>query len=160
MNQPMPAMAPRRKNTALWIGFAFLLLTIGSNVPALYASGIPEVILPWISLTLPVIGLIFCAIGLKRAISEPQIFRGKVGGWVLTVVSALLVALSGFGLFHARDLPGSSHAPQVGQKAPNFTLTDTGGQTVTLAQLLSSPIDTASNKAPKAVLLVFYRGYW
>jgi len=160
MNQPMPALSPRRKNRALLIGLAFLLLAIASNVPPLYASGIPQVILPWVSLLLPVIGLVFCIAGLKRAFGQPQIFRGKIGGSILTAVSVIFVALSVWGFLHARAVPGSSRAPQVGQKVPEFTLTDTGGQPVALAQLLSTPIGAGSGRAPKAVLLIFYRGYW
>jgi len=54
-------------------------------------------------------------------------------------------------------LPRSPGAPQVGQKAPDFTLTDSNNKPVTLAQLLTEPID---DKPPKGVLLTFYRGYW
>ena len=46
---------------------------------------------------------------------------------------------------------------KVGQKAPDFTLTDSNDKPVTLAQLLTEPIN---NQPPKAVLLIFYRGYW
>jgi hypothetical protein len=160
MNQPSPALSPRRTNAALPIGFAFLLLSIASNVPALYAIGPARGILPWLSLLLPILGLVFCVVGLKRAFAEPQIFRGKIGGSILTVISVLFVALSVWGFLHARAVPGSSRAPQVGQKIQEFTLTDTSGQSVSLSHLLSTPIDSTSGKAPKAVLLVFYRGYW
>jgi peroxiredoxin len=54
-------------------------------------------------------------------------------------------------------LPASTAAPQVGQKAPQFTLIDSNDRPVTLAQLLTEPIN---NQPPKAVLLIFYRGYW
>ena len=54
-------------------------------------------------------------------------------------------------------LPASSAAPQVGQKAPDFTLNDVNDKPVTLAQLLTEPVN---NTPPKAVLLIFYRGYW
>lgn len=160
MNQPATAPARRQSNRALWIGFLFLLLSIASNVPSLYSSSIGERVLPWISLLLPALGVIFCFVGLKRAFGNPVIFRGKIGGSILTVISVLFFALSVWGFMHARAVPASSHAPQVGQKVPGFTLTDTGGQSVTLAQLLSTPIDTTTGKSPKAVLLIFYRGYW
>jgi len=80
--------------------------------------------------------------------------------------------------FHARAVPASAGAPHVGQTAPDFTLTDTAGKAVSLAQLLgpatggataADPIingvtngitNGATNGAAKAVLLVFYRGYW
>jgi len=39
----------------------------------------------------------------------------------------------------------------VGQPAPEFALTDTGGKLVTLAQL---------REGKRAVLLIFYRGFW
>jgi hypothetical protein len=160
MNQPMPALSPQRTNGALWTGLVLLLLSVASNVPALYALGPARSILPWLSLLLPILGLVFCFVGLKRAFGEPQIFRGKIGGSILTVISVLFVALSVWGFLHARAVPGSSRAPQVGQRVPEFSLADTSGQSVSLSQLLSTPIDSTSGKAPKAVLLVFYRGYW
>jgi hypothetical protein len=59
----------------------------------------------------------------------------------------------------------------VGQKAPDFTLSDTNGKPVSLSELLSTPINGKTMNAPvgnaqqaptspKGVLLVFYRGYW
>lgn len=163
MNQPMPALSPRRRNAALWIGLAILLLSVLAGLPifypALYSAGIPPAALPWISLVLPMIGLVFCFVGLKRAFGQPQIFRGKVGGSILTVLSVLFVALSVLGFLFARALPASAHAPQVGQKVPDFTLNNAGGQPTSLGALLSTPMDP-SGKAPKAVLLIFYRGYW
>jgi hypothetical protein len=37
-------------------------------------------------------------------------------------------------------------------------LADTGGATVTLASLLSTPI--SASQPTKGVVLIFYRGYW
>jgi peroxiredoxin len=54
-------------------------------------------------------------------------------------------------------MPAARGAPRVGQKAPEFALSDTNGKTVTLAELLSTPI---KGKPAKGVLLIFYRGYW
>jgi hypothetical protein len=66
----------------------------------------------------------------------------------------------------------------VGQKVPGFTLADTNGNKVSLDQLLGkgeaatktvSLVAPPANQSPtamstamptKAVLLVFYRGYW
>ena len=68
-----------------------------------------------------------------------------------------------FGLFvfttfvMARWMPAAQGAPQVGRKAPEFTLADTDGRPVSLSELLSTPVN---GKAPKGVLLIFYRGYW
>jgi cytochrome oxidase Cu insertion factor (SCO1/SenC/PrrC family) len=72
--------------------------------------------------------------------------------------SLLIVAMFIFTSFVAsRWLPASTGAPQVSQKAPEFTLKDTGNKAVSLTDLLSQPIN---NKPPRGVLLVFYRGYW
>ena len=98
------------------------------------------------------------AVGLKRAFAMPQVYRGRISASILGAVSLLLVAGSVWLFVHVRDLPASSEAPQVGQKAPDFTLTDTDGNQVSLAQLLAS--SAGSSAAPRAVLLVFYRGYW
>ena len=63
-----------------------------------------------------------------------------------------------FAIFIAgRFLPPSTGAPHVGQKVPEFTLSDAKGRQVSLNQLTSEPVD---GKAPKGVLLVFYRGWW
>jgi peroxiredoxin len=172
MNQPMRALPQRRRNGALWAGSILTLLGVLSNF--LYFIRVPgEKFFPWVNLLLPAIGLAFFLLGLKRAFGQPmmsrgsvslfgrpEVYRGKVSGSILTVIAVLLFGISVWGFFHARAVPASAGAPKIGQKAPDFTLTETSGQTVSLDQLLSAPIDSSSGKAPKAVLLVFYRGYW
>jgi hypothetical protein len=165
----------RRRNGALWAGTIVTLLGVLSNF--LYFINAPgQVSFPWLNVLLPAVGLFFFFVGLKRAFGPPQmsrgnasgsilfgqaqVYRGKISGSILTVIAVLFFGISVWGFFQARAIPASSGAPKIGQKAPDFTLTDTSGQTVSLAQLLSSPIDAASGTAPKAVLLVFYRGYW
>jgi hypothetical protein len=148
----------RRRNSALLWGAVLTFLGLLGNV---LSSQVPVgTWFLWLALLIGAAGVVLLLTGFARAFMQPQIFRGKVVGSILTVVSVLVFALSVFGMFAARALPASAGAPKVGHKAPDFTLTDTGGQNVSLAQLLASPIDTASGKAPKAVLLVFYRGYW
>ena len=77
------------------------------------------------------------------------------------ILATLSVAIFGFFIFAtfiiARRLPASPEHPQVGQKAPDFTLSDTNGKPVSLSELLSLPVN---GKTPKGVVLVFYRGYW
>jgi peroxiredoxin len=53
-----------------------------------------------------------------------------------------------------RRVLASSGAPRVGQKAPDFMLLDQNGKPVGLGDLLSGP------EGPKAVALIFYRGFW
>jgi hypothetical protein len=60
------------------------------------------------------------------------------------------------------QLPPSKGAPQVGQKAPEFTLPDSNDKAVKLSDVLADPASAARRpvKNAPAVLLVFYRGYW
>jgi cytochrome oxidase Cu insertion factor (SCO1/SenC/PrrC family) len=56
------------------------------------------------------------------------------------------------------QLPLSTGAPYVGQKAPGFTLPDQHGKPVSLADLLK-PAAGARGKSG-GLVLIFYRGYW
>jgi hypothetical protein len=107
------------------------------------------------------------AIGIKRAFARPRVYGGRITAPIFGVVSLLVCGLLVFLWFHTRALPASAGAPQIGQKAPDFTLDDTKGAKISLAQLLGTAssggvenVSTGSAAAPKAVLLVFYRGYW
>jgi Zn-dependent protease with chaperone function len=152
----MPDAAPTRTNSALWLGLSLFLLAILSNF--LYFVHLPAAVLPWFNLVLPILALLFLLIGVVRAFRQPQLYRGKILGTSLTILAAMLAAASVAFFIGARHIPASAGAPQVGQRAPDFTLPDSTGRPVTLAQLFS-PVPGAS-QPPKAVLLVFYRGYW
>jgi hypothetical protein len=151
----MPDAPQPRRNYALWLGLLLVLLAILSNT--LYFFGAPEAPLPWLNLALPLIGLVFLLVGVARAFRQSQLYRGKILGTILTVFAVLLSAGSIAFFLVARSVPRSAGAPQVGQRLPDFTLPDSAGQPVSLAQLFDAPPGTAP---PKAVLLVFYRGYW
>ena len=142
-------------NTALWLGLLITVLAVLSNL--LYFLKVPAAALPWINLTLPAIGLIFLLIGLVRAIGQSQIYRGKIWGSIAAGLAALFLAGSAWLFVEARKIPHSVGAPQVGQRVPDFTLPDSNGQPVALAQLFAA---SPGMPQPKAVLLVFYRGYW
>jgi hypothetical protein len=53
--------------------------------------------------------------------------------------------------YELRQVPPSTGAPRVGQKAPEFTLSDQDGKDVSLSDLVGRS---------KAVALIFYRGFW
>jgi hypothetical protein len=96
-------------------------------------------------------------IGLRRAFASDR-RRSKILGAIVTTLGVVVIAFFLFAFFvGGRQLPASAGAPQVGQRAPDFTLSDADGKTVSLNELLSTPIN---GTAPKGVLLVFYRGYW
>jgi hypothetical protein len=152
----MPDLPESRKNLAPWWGLLFALGAIGCNV-VLFVGSSAQSAMPALSLVFGVVAIIFLGIGLKRAFVQRQIYRGKALSVVLAVLTLLPVALTAFAFVAARRLPSSTAAPQVGQRVPDFTLADTSGKPVSLDQLLSG---SSSAPASKAVLLIFYRGYW
>ena len=56
-------------------------------------------------------------------------------------------------------MPASHGAPQAGQQAPDFTSLIPPRRSVSLSELLSTPVVEGS-ALPKVWLLIFYRGYW
>ena len=145
----------KRGNSVLWLGLLLIVLGVLSN--ALYFVPFPATIVPWINVALPALGVILLVIGVTRAYGHPEIFSGKIWGSFVTVISMLVLAGSLWLLWHTRDVPQSKGAPQVGQIIPDFTLPDSAGQPVSLAQLFAG---TPATEPSRAVLLVFYRGYW
>ena len=147
----------KRFNWQIWAGF---LLTFGSllSFPLFFVRFPSTRDFPWANLVLLAPAIVLVVIGVKRAFQPGRSKLAKVAASVLTLLSLALVGLFVFSAFIlARQLPPSRGAPQVGQKAPDFTLTDTSEKQVMLSELLSTPINGAK---PKGVLLVFYRGYW
>jgi hypothetical protein len=151
-------MNERRRNWHLWLGFVLCLTGFVSYLPLARFPVTRDV--PWVSYLFFAAGAFSLGIGLKRAFASPEQFRGKILGPVLSVISFLVIGMFCFFIFYAaKQLPHSTGAPQVGQKAPDFSLLDVSQQNVSLATLLTTPL-SGSQKAPKGVLLIFYRGYW
>jgi hypothetical protein len=113
---------------------------------------------PWASLLLFGVAAALLLVGLRRAFAPERRLGSKAAG---IVAATLAVAIFGFFVFTtfimSRWMPAAQGAPRIGQRAPDFTLSDTDGKPVSLSELLSTPVN---GKAPKGVLLVFYRGYW
>ena len=159
----MPDATHRQKNIAPWWGLLFALGAIGCNA-AFFVRPPLQGALPWLSVLFAVLALVFLAAGMLRAFGQAHVYRGKVLSVVLTVIALFPLGITAFAFVKARELPSSTAAPQVGQRVPDFTLSDTSGQPVSLDQLLA-PAGSASTsqsqaQAPNAVLLIFYRGYW
>lgn len=152
----MAEASEKRGNRALWLGFLFTVFGPVSN--GLYFLGFPAVPVVWIGLLLPACGLVFLVIGLRRAFLQSSVYGGKVWGSIATGLSVLVLAASVGFSYVARHIPAASAGmPHVGQRVPDFTLPDSDGNPVSLSQLL---LGSGGGAAPKAVLLVFYRGYW
>ena len=152
-----PANTKRRPNAPLWLGFLIVLFAFLSYIPIFAKYPITRD-MPWANFLIFGVGLIFLFVGLRRAFSQPTLYRGKIAGPILTTLSVaalLFFCLTIFSL--GKHLPPSAQAPKVGQKAPDFALADTTGKTVSLASLLSTP---STSQPAKGVVLIFYRGYW
>ena len=135
----------------LWAGFAAALAATFSYLPLFIRFPLTRDF-PWANLLLFAVAGYFLARGMHRAFASPGQYRGKVGGSIVSAVSLALFLLFGFGTyFVARLLPSGRTALRVGQAAPDFRLADIEGNPVTLSGL---------QQGKRAVLLIFYRGYW
>lgn len=147
----------RQFNWPLWTGFVLSVFAFISY-PLVFVRFPITRDFPWANLALFALGAALVIMGVRRAFGSSRARRSKVAGAILATLSALVLCLFVFSVFiFARWLPASKSAPQVGQAAPDFSLVDASGKTVALSSLLSEPIN---GKAPKGVLLIFYRGHW
>ena len=146
----MSVSAKKRWNCSLWIGFLFAL---GGFFSYTFFAQFPITRdFPWANFLLFTAGGICLVVGLFRAFAKAQVYRGKVFGPILVTLAILMFGLFSYALFYElREVPPSTGAPRVGQKAPEFTLSDQDGKDVSLRDLGSKS---------KAVALIFYRGFW
>ena len=146
-----------RINWPIWTGFALSLAALFSY-PLVFVRWPITREFPWANLILFAIALVLLFFGLRRAFVPDKTIVSKIFSTLAAVFGVFLLAGLLFLIYVMGSwLPKSTGAPLVGQKAPAFTLTDSNDKPVTLAQLLSEPVN---NKPPNGVLLIFYRGYW
>lgn len=140
----------RKWNCPIWIGFVII---VGGLFSYGFFSQFPITRdFPWANLSFFCLGGILLVVGLFRAFGRPQVYRGKIFGSVAVTLSVLIVGLFCYVIFYQlRQVPPSTGAPRVGEKAPDFTLADQDGKDVSLRDLVSRS---------KAVALIFYRGFW
>ena len=144
-------------NWQLWAGFALTLFSF-LIYPFLFIDYPILRDFPWLNLILFALALVLLILGLRRAFRPGQKSVWKVSAVVVATLGVLIIGFFIFIAFiEARRLPASTNAPQVGQLAPQFTLTDIDKKPVALTDVLTQPIN---NKPAKGVLLIFYRGYW
>ena len=147
----------KKFNWQLWSGFGLTLFSFLSY-PFLFIDYPVLRDFPWLNLILFALALVLLIFGLRRAFQPGRKSISKISAVAVTALGLLIIAFFVFIAFiEARRLPASTGAPQVGQKAPEFTVTDTNNKPVALTELLTQPIN---NKPAKGVLLIFYRGYW
>jgi hypothetical protein len=150
-------MNNRRLNWPIWVGFLLSLVALFSY-PFVFVNWPVTRDFPWVNLLLFGIAAVLLFVGVRRAFSADRRRISKIAASVVATFSVLVLGFFLFTFFIAsRWLPASHGAPQVGQKAPDFTLVDTNNKQVSLKSLLSEPIN---GRAAKGVLMIFYRGYW
>lgn len=123
---------------------------------------------PWVTLLLIALALFLLATGLARAFQRPDAYRGKIAGSILSGLTLCLVGFFLVEIFYvSRQIPASHGAPKLGEIAPDFTLPDSTGGSVTLSAALNSTfaknrstLASAGSGNTAAVVLIFYRGYW
>jgi len=152
----------KRTNWLLWAGFLTALAALLSY-PFFFAQFPVTRDVPWANYLLFAVAAVLLIAGLRRGFAQGSVYGGKISGPILGALS--LTILAGFSfevLIASKHLPAAQGAPRVGQKAPDFSLSDSNGKPVSLANLLSSPIGGAAggNQPVRGVLLIFYRGYW
>lgn len=154
-------MVTQRFNWQIWAG---LLLSIVAFIsyPFFFVNFPVTRDFPWANLLLLAVAGALIFVGVRRAFMPGRSRKARIGASILGALGVLVIGLFVFVFFiAARWLPAAEGAPHLGQKAPDFTLTDTTGKSVSLTELLSSPINgKAGATQPKGVLLIFYRGYW
>lgn len=149
-------MNVRRFNWPLWTGFLLSVAAVFSYFAVFVWYPVTRDF-PWANLLLFVVAGALLFMGVRRAFAGERRLS-KIVASIVTTLSVALIAFFLFGFFvAARWLPASKGAPQVGQKAPDFMLTDSSGKAVSLDELLSTPVNGTPTKG---VLLIFYRGYW
>jgi len=146
----------RRFNWPLWLGFVLSVVTFFSYFAVFVWYPLTRDF-PWANLLLFAVSAVLLLVGVRRALAGDR-RRSKIAAVIVATLGVVVIAFFLLAFFvGGRLLPASKGAPQVGQKAPDFSLNDSTGKAVSLNELVTTPINGA---APKGVLLVFYRGYW
>ena len=141
----------RRWNISIWAGFAIVLVALVSYIPLFTLFPVTRDV-PWANYLLFLLGGGVLAVGVRRAFRDPEHYRGKISGSILGGLSVLLLGFFVVSvLYLGKQIPSARSALRTGQPAPPFTLMDTAGKRVASSDLL---------KTSRAVVLVFYRGYW
>jgi hypothetical protein len=146
-----------RINWQLWSGFLLSVFAFISY-PTLFVQWPLTRDFPWANILIFIVAVVLTGLGLKRAFGSGRGIISRVGAVLLAGIAAACLGLFIMIAFvSATWLPKAEGVPQIGKKAPDFTLTDSTGKRVSLAELQKAPVGT--NPA-RGVLLIFYRGYW
>lgn len=147
----------RRFHWSLAVGF--LLALAGMVTPPFFAQFPATRSYAWVNLALLAAGIVLLVCSLVRSIRQPQVFRGKILGGILTAVSVLTLGFFVVGIFYFGRVPRAEAVQKAGEKAAEFSLLDENNKNVSLQDLLASS-QSGQTGQPKGALLIFYRGHW
>jgi hypothetical protein len=141
----------RHRNVSIWAGFAIVIVALVSYIPIFTLFPVTRDV-PWANYLLFLLGGGLLAVGVRRAFRDQEHYRGKISGSILAVLSVLLFGFFAASiLYFGKQIPSAERVLRPGQPAPPFVLQDVAGKQVASSELL---------KGHRAVVLVFYRGYW
>src|SRR5580704_4074196 len=143
-------MEKRKSNWSLWAGFLIAVIAFVSYFLFFFQFPITRDF-PWANFLLFGLAAALLAVGLRRAFARPSFYRGKISGPILATLGAAVLGVFCFTVFvESKHLPAAAGAPKVGQKGPEFSLSDTNGKSVSMAGLLSDPLvgQSGPDRAP------------
>jgi hypothetical protein len=141
----------RHWNVPIWAGFVIVIVALVSYIPIFAVFPVTRDV-PWANYLLFLLGGGLLGVGVRRALRDPEQYRGKISGSILAVLSVLLLGFFVVGtVYLTKQIPSAERALRPGQPAPPFVLRDIAGKQLASSELL---------KSHRAVVLVFYRGYW
>jgi hypothetical protein len=141
----------RHWNVPIWAGFVIVIVALVSYIPIFAVFPVTRDV-PWANYLLFLLGGGLLGVGVRRALRDPEQYRGKISGSILAVLSVLLLGFFVVGtVYLTKQIPSAERALRPGQPAPPFVLQDIAGKQLASSELL---------KSHRAVVLVFYRGYW
>jgi hypothetical protein len=154
-------MGKRTFNWQIWAG-AILSIFAFFSYPTIFVEWAFTRDFPWANLLLFVIAGALLFFGVGRSFSGGKGWLSRAGSLALAFLGLGTLCLFIVTFFVAgTSLPASGDAPEVGHRAPDFTLVDAQGNAVSLDDLRTRPMESRDGPVvPRGVLLIFYRGYW
>lgn len=137
----MTNQAPRTRDDMVWFGA--LVSVVGLVGYFFVSAGFPSLRdTAWLNLL-----IVACGFALSIAAVRRRRSVASVAGAVLSFLCAAL--LVGYVFVLSEQLPDAEGVIAIAAEAPDFSLTDHTGATVSLEHVIGKPL-----------VLVFYRGFW
>src|ERR1044072_8009287 len=133
-------MSTRNLNWPLWLGFLLSPIAFVSY-PFVFERWPTTRDFPWVNLLFFAASALLLVVGMRRALAPGRLrWLRATSALVVTGLSvAIFTAFARTVFVSAKQLPAPAPAPQVGERAADFTLPDENGTPVSLGSLLARP---------------------